>query len=980
MAAVMLAGAPLCNEAYAVTNVTAETWANVDADAKIANGVKFVIKDATKFYKVATGAKDKSGKEYTTIGSFSKANAKDASVFEVRNFTKTAAGNTFELYVDGKPLSVDATGAAIKNTTETKDVNTLFTANSDKLASVTTISLAKVGAATSVIRSINSLNILAATIEANDLNANLSGQGFKLNFPSAASQPDVNPFADQMIAVKASDAATALSLRSVVRLANEVCFVVADEAGKKLLSGTPSKADYEKATFVIVDPVNNFGITGLNFDDAAGQGFTTVKGSALANANAPKSATDKTIEKYAFDNGVFSVGANDYLNAEEEYAISANVFTFKDGKSSVASNSVNIGAYSLMAGGLKTFITTVTYTMADKLAPATTGGNTYAVAADMLKADAPAVYNILFAGDKTSAGTDASAYGKYLTNDAVVAPKDAALDNLTTQWVVTSIDAKGNVTLKNAYDPTKEFTAKLYKTDEEGTFQANNVSNTVLGTGTAAALKGTDIITLTPATDNATFLTLSEEQLKQQVTLSFTDDQAVNVEDLYMIKDAKTGKVTPNKDASKAFAWNVEAVGTVNNIIEYAYLKDNMVVTAPDTVKVQTYYFYTEELNTAGKVEVKGLVNYAAKTAGTAGVAPKADEKISTWDQFAFVKDGDSYKMLVAKTANSTATVANTTYAYATDVVGAKLTYANVKTGKFASAVNPASFDHVNLNFESVSVAETSLEKAPRYATFESFYGAVSMAEENGIMQGIVSADAMTFWLDTVTVKDEPTFYISKGIAKKEETKAVEAGSVRNFLYMPLDSAYYWDVASAKYVSDKKYTVDGTEVAVSGSDLKAIFRPGALAENNTKFNTVAGGKDVEVTKDNGLGNFQFNIFKLDAEDENYVIYNPTQKAYIYNLNGVLAFTSDKDKALRSTIGEGDPTANEAIAAENNVAVIGGEGVVTVKGAAGKQVVVSNILGQEFANKVATSDEETIAVAAGVVVVRVDGEATKVVVK
>ena len=80
------------------------------------------------------------------------------------------------------------------------------------------------------------------------------------------------------------------------------------------------------------------------------------------------------------------------------------------------------------------------------------------------------------------------------------------------------------------------------------------------------------------------------------------------------------------------------------------------------------------------------------------------------------------------------------------------------------------------------------------------------------------------------------------------------------------------------------------------------------------------------------------------------------------------------------LGEGDATANEAIAAENNVAVIGGEGVVTVKGAAGKQVVVSNILGQEFANKVATSDEETFAAAVGVVVVRVDGEATKVVVK
>lgn len=37
-----------------------------------------------------------------------------------------------------------------------------------------------------------------------DLNANLSGQGFKFAFPNAVSDPDVNPFADQMIAVDAS--------------------------------------------------------------------------------------------------------------------------------------------------------------------------------------------------------------------------------------------------------------------------------------------------------------------------------------------------------------------------------------------------------------------------------------------------------------------------------------------------------------------------------------------------------------------------------------------------------------------------------------------------------------------------------------------------------------------------------------------------------------------------------------------------------
>ena len=46
----------------------------------------------------------------------------------------------------------------------------------------------------------------------------------------------------------------------------------------------------------------------------------------------------------------------------------------------------------------------------------------------------------------------------------------------------------------------------------------------------------------------------------------------------------------------------------------------------------------------------------------------------------------------------------------------------------------------------------------------------------------------------------------------------------------------------------------------------------------------------------------------------------------------------------------------------------------ITGAAGKKVVVSNILGQVVANTVVSSDNVTIAVPTGVVVVAVEGEA------
>ena len=74
------------------------------------------------------------------------------------------------------------------------------------------------------------------------------------------------------------------------------------------------------------------------------------------------------------------------------------------------------------------------------------------------------------------------------------------------------------------------------------------------------------------------------------------------------------------------------------------------------------------------------------------------------------------------------------------------------------------------------------------------------------------------------------------------------------------------------------------------------------------------------------------------------------------------------------------TDNEEISA-SAVTVIAGDGQITISGAAGKKVVVSNILGQVVANTVLTSDNATIAAPQGVVVVAVEGEeAVKAIVK
>ena len=71
--------------------------------------------------------------------------------------------------------------------------------------------------------------------------------------------------------------------------------------------------------------------------------------------------------------------------------------------------------------------------------------------------------------------------------------------------------------------------------------------------------------------------------------------------------------------------------------------------------------------------------------------------------------------------------------------------------------------------------------------------------------------------------------------------------------------------------------------------------------------------------------------------------------------------------------EEEATANEGIET-SSIQVVATNGAVIVKGAAGKNVVITNVLGQKVASTVVASDEATIATPAGVVVVAVKGEA------
>ena len=175
----------------------------------------------------------------------------------------------------------------------------------------------------------------------------------------------------------------------------------------------------------------------------------------------------------------------------------------------------------------------------------------------------------------------------------------------------------------------------------------------------------------------------------------------------------------------------------------------------------------------------------------------------------------------------------------------------------------------------------------------------------------------------------------------------------------------------------------------------------AKHQNDTLYYTDAAGKVIDKVE---VGNAKYNFAKfafkmIDETNNEFVIetaygYTPTKvvndevveyeitKGYLRWDNSFLVVTPNLDDAEHFTMEASElaPTANEEISANAAVSVVATDGAVIVKGAEGKNVIVSTILGKVVANEVLNSDNETIAAPAGIVVVSVDGESFKVAVK
>ena len=178
------------------------------------------------------------------------------------------------------------------------------------------------------------------------------------------------------------------------------------------------------------------------------------------------------------------------------------------------------------------------------------------------------------------------------------------------------------------------------------------------------------------------------------------------------------------------------------------------------------------------------------------------------------------------------------------------------------------------------------------------------------------------------------------------------------------------------HTGDKLYLTDGKDgEPIDTLDMStADFNKAKFAFKYT--NPEAAAEDPETEP------FKIQTRYIDYEAEIKGASNETNEGYLKTINGVVVVTDayDKGEEFNLAAETSDPTANESIEANSAVSVTATDGAVVIKGAEGKNVIIATILGKVVANEVINSDNETIAVPAGIAVVSVDGESFKVVVK
>ena len=602
---------------------------------------------------------------------------------------------------------------------------------------------------------------------------------------------------------------------------------------------------------------------------------------------------------------------------------------------------------------------------------------------DLLNANGASVYNIKFVGGKVDGYYLTNAYdGNTYKNFA----KGTVLSDPTTpafQYVITKVDGN-DVTFTNR-ETDKTFTAKLFDkggnkytlalttTDQSTTYNILDVQNNGDVKNINAEKLHLSEVELVPVTSVDKFAGFMDEANEARVSLTFARDEDPTSNKLYPFVNNDDAFYYMTDEVSEGAVWQLVKSENPNyKTLTYAYINANNAVdykNLGDTVAYYTYQFQYVKDGVLKDLYINNskLGNSALPTEGTEYIVKEnVNGSVSIVTKYADDYTNTKYPVQAFYNPNQLVVTS-----YNSVTTPKPETNRTLTTWAISQESNTTDIKAYIV----LDAPEVTLPATATYVTLKSEVGNYSLGVD-GERDAVYTTEPTTIRVFATDLKSEiPSFFVTTGWNEED-------GS-RMFLFNPSDSVNYY-VGAGKYDKEYQWNVDVT---------KAIFKAAKLNATLDTLTTSILGKTTKVAMkaDNsgvqgGLDYFKYQIFLADADeaDDLYIVRTlaaADNNRYLYQENGKFGWTNDRNKAMKFYIDNVEaPTANESINAANNVIVAGVDGAVVVKGAEGKNVIVSTILGKVVANEVVSSDNATIAAPAGIVVVSVDGESFKVVVK
>ena len=612
---------------------------------------------------------------------------------------------------------------------------------------------------------------------------------------------------------------------------------------------------------------------------------------------------------------------------------------------------------------------------------------------EFLNADGQAaIYNIQFVSGEDD---DKDEINKYLFAPAYKDQLYAKGEILTdtnmpeSQFIITNVNGN-DVTFTNRANNNVKFTVKFFaegdgsyviarNAGDNKTFNILNVTEegAIEEVTTGKDLNETVVKLTTPVSTDKFNGTWNVED-GSEVTISFARDADPTSNKLYpqWEVDAAGTSYTFTKPTDEVYEgahWQLVKDDEPNYLTRmYAYRVgegDEATVSFKNATDTTAYYTYKFQLVADGDV-------------------------VNRWLQ----ESSDNFQLATLSTANGTDFIIYENVDGSVDIVEEGDKTEGIKIDSYTDASHDLDwYIDENKQMKNKDLAETAvaaeiktylIPEAPEiswqtegHATLQSERGNYISLDDNN--DAIVVTEAEEVYYLNKTDEDAiiPSFYITRGTADGST-----AESSRLYMFNPTDSVDYY-VGAGKYDKEYQWREETTKV---------IFKAGQLNAAADTLTTDIKGKATKVAMkadnkgtEGGLNRFKFQIVETEDGDGLYYIrqigattggHGDLAGNYLASNNEQLTW-SKRAQAMKFALSETSaPTANESVSA-SEVKVIAVDGAINIKNAAGKNVVVSTILGQIVANEVLTSDNATISVPAGIAIVSVDGEeAIKVSVK